>query len=100
MVTQEGCVREVDQGDVIKLCGFLLPHQRVRLGSCWALSSFVVGIGLCFLPFAFDSMPSCCSLSLINHSLTAAPTACKLDPCRAKCGTTGVRVRVRREAEG
>lgn len=44
-------------GWFIKLCGFLLfhktPHQRVRLGSCWALSSFVVGIGLCFLPLCF-----------------------------------------------
>lgn len=44
-------------GWFIKLCGFLLfhktPHQRVRLGSCWALGSFVVGIGLCFLPLCF-----------------------------------------------
>lgn len=67
--------RKVGSGEVknglcwwfIKACGFWLlyktPHQRVRLGSCWALSSFVVGIGLCFLPFAFDSVLSCCSLS-------------------------------------
>ena len=77
-VTQEGRMGEVENRLCwwfIKPCGFWLlhktPHQRVRLGSCRAPSSFAVGIGLYFLPFAFDSELSCCSLSW--STLTRAP---------------------------